>query len=100
MATPELERFFDLASDLFAVVSAEGVIERANESLCRHAGVGTAGLEGRPFASLVRPEDRSRVAAEFARLSAGASRREFHCRGVRADGVERTLRRGFPSPAM
>ncbi|MCC6649921.1 MAG: PAS domain S-box protein [Candidatus Eisenbacteria bacterium] len=91
MATPDLERFFNLASDLFAVVSAEGTIERANESLCRHAGAGLTRLTGQPFASLIRLEDRARVAAEFARLRSGESRREFQCRTLRADGVERIV---------
>ena len=87
--TAGADRFFELASDLLAVVGSDGTIERANEAWRRTLGHDPAALVGHPLATLVAPEDVEILAR---RLEApGSPAGELQLRTLAADGSSTVL---------
>jgi PAS domain S-box-containing protein len=71
----EYGRFVDLNPDAVAILDADGIVQRANPALARLVGRTMAEeLVGRPFTSLLTPQDRSVATSQFARVLFGAGR--------------------------
>lgn len=68
-AENELAAFFELCSDLLAIASPDGVLERMNPAWQSVLGWSPKELEGTPVASLLHPDDVERTTAEFARIA-------------------------------
>ncbi|MHB8397756.1 MAG: ATP-binding protein [Candidatus Limnocylindrales bacterium] len=66
-ALDELERFFELAVDVFVVTGPDGHFLRVNRALSDLLGVEPSVVLSRPWNSFVHPDDRERSAEEFAR---------------------------------
>jgi len=66
-ALAELERFFELAVDVFVVTGPDGHFLRVNRALSDLLGVEPSVVLSRPWNSFVHPDDRERSAEEFAR---------------------------------
>ena len=66
-ALGELERFFELAVDVFVVTGPDGHFLRVNRALSDLLGVEPDVVLSRPWNSFVHPDDRERSAEEFAR---------------------------------
>ena len=85
-AQTELDRIFNLSSDLIAVADFDGHFKRVNPALERTLGYSSAELRSRPYVEFVHPDDRSptlRVADELAR---GGDVIAFENRFLRRDG--------------
>ena len=71
MADSSFERFFELIPDLLCIASSDGRIVRVNLAFERDLGWSLDDLAGRPFSTLVHPDD---VAATQAEVIAPALR--------------------------
>jgi PAS domain S-box-containing protein len=106
----QLERFFDLSSDLLGIgaredVSAElvpragpggrtwgaGYFTRVNQAFERTLGYSSQELLSRPFVDFVHPADRSRMDAVQDELARGHGPTHFEHRCICKDGSERWL---------
>ena len=63
----ELERFFELAVDVFVVTGPDGRFELVNPALSRLLGVDREVILSKPWSAFVHPDDRERSAEENAR---------------------------------
>lgn len=63
----ELERFFELAVDVFVVTGPDGRFELVNPALSRLLGVDREVILSKPWSEFVHPDDRERSAEENAR---------------------------------
>jgi PAS domain S-box-containing protein len=63
----ELERFFELAVDVFVVTGPDGRFELVNPALSRLLGVDRELILSKPWSEFVHPDDRERSAEENAR---------------------------------
>jgi PAS domain S-box-containing protein len=86
----ELERFFDLTSDLF-FIGDETRIRRLNPASERIFGYTATELQARPYAELIHPDDRNRTSALVEALARSGGTAQFENRCVRADGTVRWL---------
>jgi PAS domain S-box-containing protein len=63
----ELERFFELAVDVFVVTGPDGRFELVNPAMSRLLGVDREVILSKPWSEFVHPDDRERSAEENAR---------------------------------
>jgi PAS domain S-box-containing protein len=82
----QLERFFELSSDMLATANAEGRFTRVNPAFERTLGYCSAELLAEPFMAFVHPDDRESTKAELAKLALGSPTRRFENRYRRRDG--------------
>lgn len=88
-AQEERHRFFSLMSDLFCVISIEGVIRLINPAWEKILGHSQDLIRSRPLFDLVHPEDRRVALREFQKLRGGAAGVAFEVRLLSADGTYR-----------
>src|SRR5687767_8750501 len=97
---PGDERFFELSLDLAAVVGFDGRFRRVNPAWEHALGWPPGELVGNSYTDYLHEEDRERVLAEVARLTApDAATRDFELRFAARDGRWRWLllsARGVP----
>ncbi len=86
----ELERFFDLTSDLLYIGGPE-YLRRVNPAFERTVGYTSGELLSRPFLGLIHPEDRSRTGQLLETLLAAGGSAQFENRCIRSDGADRWL---------
>ena len=63
----QLQRFFELAVDVFVVTGPDGRFELVNPAMSRLLGVDREVILSKPWSEFVHPDDRERSAAENAR---------------------------------
>ena len=63
----QLERFFELAVDVFVVIGPDGRFEHVNPAMSRLLGVDREVILSKPWSEFVHPDDRERSAQENAR---------------------------------
>ncbi len=90
-AQRELDRIFNLSSDLIVIADFEGHFRRVNPAVERILGYTPAEFLGRDYLQLVHPDDREKSRAEIARIRQGANVTSFENRYVRSDGSYRVL---------
>jgi PAS domain S-box-containing protein len=86
----ELERFFDLTSDLFFIGDATR-IRRLNPAAERIFGSPTTELQWRRYTEFIHPDDRDRTTSLVETLARSGGRAQFENRCLRADGAVRWL---------
>jgi PAS domain S-box-containing protein len=86
----ELERFFDLTSDLFFIGDAVQ-IRRLNPAAERIFGYPTTELQAKPYTEFIHPDDRDRTRSLVEALARSGGTAQFENRSVRADGAVRWL---------
>jgi PAS domain S-box-containing protein len=90
-AQDELDRIFNLSSDLIAVADFEGHFTRVNPAAEQVLGYTQEELLARPYLDFVHPDDRGETAAEASAIAHGKSALSFENRYVRKDGSVRVL---------
>jgi len=90
-AQNELDRIFNLSSDLIAIADFEGRFTRVNPAVEEILGYTAAEFLARPSVQLVHPDDREKTRAEIARIRDGEKVTSFENRYVREDGSYRVL---------
>jgi PAS domain S-box-containing protein len=90
-AQDEIDRIFNLSSDLIAVADFEGHFTRVNPAVEQILGYTAAEFVARPYLQLVHPDDREKTRAEAARILHGETIASFENRYVRSDGSYRVL---------
>src|SRR5262249_48148051 len=86
----ELERFFDITSDVF-FIGDDSHIRRVNPAAERIFGYPMAEIQGRPYTELVHPDDRDRTHSLMDALAQSGGTAQFENRCVRAYGGVRWL---------
>ena len=86
----ELERFFDLTSDLF-FIGDETRVRRLNPASERIFGYTTTEMQARPYTELTHPDDRNRTSALMEALARRGGTAQFENRCMRANGTVRWL---------
>src|SRR5262245_51330362 len=86
----ELERFFDLTSDVF-IIGDETHVRRLNPAAERIFGYTTTEIQSRPYTEFLHPDDRSRTRSLVDALARSGGTAQFENRCVRADGAVRWL---------
>ncbi len=98
-AQAQLDRFFELSSDLLSIAGLDGYFRRVNPAFTRALGFSQEELLARPFIDLVHPEDRQATREQLARLDQGQSVLHFNNRYQTKDGGWRWLSwASSPSP--
>ena len=90
-AQDELDRVFNLSSDLIAVADFEGHFTRVNPAVEQILGYTAGEFLARPYLQSVHPDDREKTRAETARILQGEKVTSFENRYVRKDGSYRVL---------
>ena len=90
-AQDELDRIFNLSSDLIAVADFEGHFTRVNPAVEQILGYTAGEFLARPYLQSVHPDDREKTRAETARILQGEKVTSFENRYVRKDGSYRVL---------
>ena len=90
-AQAELDRIFNLSSDLIAVADFDGHLRRVNPAFERTLGYSSEELRSRPYVEFVHPDDRSPTLAIAGELAQGREVLEFENRYLRKDGSVRWL---------
>ncbi|WP_395639358.1 PAS domain-containing protein [Pseudolysinimonas sp.] len=80
-----LRALFEAHPDPVYFVDTDGKFVAGNAALADRVGIPWEILRGMDFGPTVHPDDRERVAGEFARAAAGETRR-YRSRGLRPDG--------------
>jgi len=99
----ELDRIFNLSSDLIAVADLQGHFKRVNPAFERTLGYSSEELRSRPYVEFVHPDDRSRALEAAGELAHGREVIEFENRYLRKDGAVRWLQwsaRSAPGEAV
>jgi PAS domain S-box-containing protein len=86
----ELERFFDLTSDLLYIGSVAH-LTRVNPAFERTLGYSSRELLARPFVEFIHPADQDRTLAMLDGLSRNNGSAQFENRCIRSDGSARWL---------
>ena len=86
----ELERFFDLTSDLFFIGDGTHV-RRLNPASERIFGYTKTEIQAKPYTELIHPDDRNRTRSLVEALARSGGTAQFENRCVRADGTVRWL---------
>jgi PAS domain S-box-containing protein len=82
----ELDRFFALSSDLFAVGGFDGFLRSINPAWSRILGLPEEVILSRPLGEFVHPEDHGTLAEAVGRLRQGALVQKYENRMVAQDG--------------
>jgi len=90
-AQAEVDRIFNLSSDLIAVADLQGRFKRVNPAFERALGYSGEELRSRPYVEFVHPDDRSRTLEAAGELAQGRDLIEFENRYLRKDGSVRWL---------
>lgn len=90
-ATEELERFFDVSSDMLATAGADGYFLRLNPAWKATLGYDVAELQSRPFVEFVHPDDRAATIEAARQLDQGMTVVNFQNRYRHLDGSYRWL---------
>ena len=90
-AQDELDRIFNLSSDLITVADFEGHFTRVNPAVEQILGYTAGEFVARPYLQSVHPDDREKTRAETARIRQGQKVTSFENRYVRKDGSYRVL---------
>jgi PAS domain S-box-containing protein len=90
-AQNELDRIFNLSSDLIAVADFEGHFTRVNPAVEQILGYTAEEFLARPYLELVHPDDREKTIAAAARIRQGQTVASFEARYARKDGSYRVL---------
>ena len=90
-AQAELDRIFNLSTDLIAVADFQGRFKRVNPAFEQTLGYSSEELRSRPYVEFVHPDDRSRTVRAATELSQGRDLVEFENRYLRKDGSVRWL---------
>jgi len=90
-AKNELDRIFDLSSDLIAVADFEGHFTRVTPAVEQILGYTAAEFLAQPYLQFVHPDDREKTRAEMVRIRQGKKVTSFENRYVRRDGSYRAL---------
>lgn len=85
------EIFWDLSSDMLALVDSQGIFLKANPSWERILGWEASEMIGRPFMDFVAPDDKNRTRSEFERLLRDKLDIPFENRYMHKDGSSRYL---------
>jgi PAS domain S-box-containing protein len=102
-AQAELDRIFNLSSDVIAVADLEGRFTRVNPAFERTLGYSSEELRSQPYVEFVHPDDRSRTLRATGELARGRDVIEFENRYLRKDGAVRWLEwsaRSVPGEAV
>lgn len=73
LSMPELERFFDLASDLMCILDAEGRCLQVNSAFEQTLGYRVAELSDRSLTTLAHPDDQSQNQAQINQILSESS---------------------------
>lgn len=87
----QLQRYFELAVDLFCIGDIQGVYRRVNAATERVLGFTEVELQSINFLELVHPQDRRRAVREFARQARGAPTGSLEVRYRCKDGTYRRI---------
>jgi PAS domain S-box-containing protein len=87
----DLDRFFDLSTDMLCIAGHDGFFKRVNQAFQRTLGYDPRELCDRPFLELVHPEDRGATQMEMERLEHGLPTHQFENRYRARDGEYRWL---------
>ncbi|HEY6759964.1 MAG TPA: PAS domain S-box protein [Baekduia sp.] len=90
-AQAEVDRIFDLSSDLITVADFDGHFTRVNPASELILGYTPEEFLARPYLDLVHPDDRERSAAEAAAIANGRNALSFENRYRHRDGSYRVL---------
>ena len=90
-AQAEVDRIFNLSSDLIVAADFEGHFTRVNPAVEQILGYTREEFLERPYLELVHPDDREKTAQEAAGLAQGRQTRSFENRYRHNDGSFRTL---------
>jgi PAS domain S-box-containing protein len=90
-AQDELDRIFNLSSDLIAVADFDGHFTRVNPAVEQILGYTPEEFLARPYLELVHPDDREKTAAATARIRQAQQVAPFEIRYLRKDGSYRVL---------
>ncbi|HEY2602986.1 MAG TPA: PAS domain S-box protein [Thermoleophilaceae bacterium] len=90
-AQAEVDRIFDLSSDLITVADFEGHFTRVNPAVEQILGYTRDEFLARPYLDLVHPDDRETTAAEAAEIARGNQALSFENRLRHKDGSYRVL---------
>jgi PAS domain S-box-containing protein len=90
-AQAEVDRIFNLSTDLIAVADLQGRFTRVNPAFERTLGYSSEELRSRPYVEFVHPDDRSRTLQAADELAQGREVIEFENRYLRKDGSVRWL---------
>jgi PAS domain S-box-containing protein len=102
-AQAELDRIFNLSSDLIAVADLAGHFKRVNPAFERTLGYSSEELQARPYVEFVHPDDRALTLRAAEQLAQGHDLVEFENRYLREDGSVRWLQwnaRSAPEDAV
>jgi PAS domain S-box-containing protein len=95
----DIERFFELSTDLICLVGADGYFTRLNPAWEHLLGWTDAELKARPYVEFVHPDDRDGGQASLFHADAGRRTAQFENRYRCRDGSYRWLEwRAIPSP--
>ncbi|MCJ0904296.1 PAS domain S-box protein [Rhodococcus sp. ARC_M6] len=87
----DLERFFDLSSDLLCIAGLDGSYRRINPAFEKALGYPIRELMSRPFSEFVHPEDLNRTRDALDQLARGQPVAQFEIRFICSDGSERWI---------
>jgi PAS domain S-box-containing protein len=90
-AQDELDRIFNLSSDLITVADFDGHFTRVNPAVEQVLGYTPEEFLAWPYLELVHPDDRAKTAAATARIRQQQQVTSFETRYVRKDGSYRVL---------
>jgi PAS domain S-box-containing protein len=90
-AQNELDRIFNLSSDLIAVADFEGHFTRVNPAVEQILGYSEEEFLARPYLELVHPDDREKTVAAAERIRQGQTVTSFQARYACKDGSYRVL---------
>jgi PAS domain S-box-containing protein len=90
-AQAEVDRIFNLSSDLITVADFDGHFTRVNPAVDQILGYTREEFLARPYLELVHPDDRESTAAEAAEIARGRQALSFENRFRHKDGSYRVL---------
>src|SRR5262245_61941391 len=92
MPVIDFEPFFELSSDLLAILGADGLLVRTNASFETQLGWKKEELSGKPFLSLIHAADAAAAAAHVGAATASSGPHPFTTHVCHASGGHRQVR--------